>query len=107
MAHGRATIVSDVGGACEPIEAGVSALVVTPGDEHGLARAVCTLAEDHALASRLGANARERLLANYSIEGHMGQLYRHYREVIASPTRPEAAPSEVESRKSKVEFNIR
>jgi len=107
MAHGRATIVSDVGGACEPIEAGVSALVVTPGDEQGLARAVCTLAEDHALASRLGVNARERLLANYSIEGHMGQLYRHYREVIAGRARPGAVPSEVESRKSKVEINFR
>jgi hypothetical protein len=48
------------------------------------AQAVRALAEDHALASRLGANARERLLANYGIEDHMGQLYRHYREVIAA-----------------------
>jgi glycosyltransferase involved in cell wall biosynthesis len=84
MANGRATIVSDVGGACEPVEAGVSALVVAPGDEQGMVRAVRALAEDHTLASRLGASARERLLGNFGIEDHMGQLYRHYREVIAA-----------------------
>jgi colanic acid biosynthesis glycosyl transferase WcaI len=40
-------------------------LVVTPGDSHALAAAVCQLSEDRGLSLRLGSNARQRALEKW------------------------------------------
>ncbi len=59
MAHGKAVIVSDVGGARDYVQPGVDALVVPPGDAGALASAVQRVAEDPRLAEQLGQAAVE------------------------------------------------
>ena len=58
MACAKAVITSGAGGARELAEAGVNALVHTPGDARSLAQAIDTLARDADLRSRLGTAAR-------------------------------------------------
>jgi glycosyltransferase involved in cell wall biosynthesis len=83
MAHGRAPIISDVGGAVEPVVPGVSALIVPPGDDERMAEALRILTDDHAAAAAIGARAHDRLTESFGVEEHMQQLYRHYDEVVA------------------------
>ena len=60
MAHGKAGVVSDVGGARDYVTDGEDALVVPPGDAEALAAALRRLDDDPALRERLGAAARAR-----------------------------------------------
>jgi glycosyltransferase involved in cell wall biosynthesis len=66
MAKGLAVVSVDTGG-CELIEHGVDGLLVPPGDDPALARAICALIESEPLRRRLGAAAR-RTAAAYGIE---------------------------------------
>jgi glycosyltransferase involved in cell wall biosynthesis len=58
MAHGRAVVVTAVGGLADAVEDGVSGLVVPSADTPALRAALVRLLEDPALTAELGANAR-------------------------------------------------
>ncbi len=74
MARGKAVIASRVGGIPEMIEDGVSGLLVEPGDEDALARAMSGLLREPGRAERLGAAARERVATRFRPETQRARL---------------------------------
>lgn len=68
MAAAKPIVATAVGGNCELLENGTSALLVPPADPAALAEALAALARDAPLANRLGQAARTKAVAGYSIE---------------------------------------
>ncbi len=66
MVAGQAIVCTDVGGPAEILENGITALVVPPSDPAAMADALGQLHEDRELRRRLGENAREEVVKNYS-----------------------------------------
>lgn len=88
MAAGIPSIASPVGANCE---------IVRPGETGFLARtveewrdALATLIDDKALRERMGAAARRRVEAEYSVARWAPVLERTLREVVESPSRWDA-----------------
>jgi glycosyltransferase involved in cell wall biosynthesis len=79
MACGRATIVSQAGGAAELFEDGVDAIGVPPGDAAALARAIARLVGDAALRRRLAAAAAESAQRRFDASRIGPQLLTIYR----------------------------
>ncbi len=72
MASGRTLIASDIPAARELISDGVDGMLFPLGDVDALGRAIVTAASDRTLRARLGAAARERVAANFSLS-QMGE----------------------------------
>ena len=75
----RAVVVTDVPGCRHLIRDGIEGLVVPPGDAAALAEALEKLARDPPLRARLGAAARDRVLAGYTeahVEDSIEDAYR-------------------------------
>jgi glycosyltransferase involved in cell wall biosynthesis len=68
MANGLPAIATNVGGNPEIVSDGVNGLLVPPKDPAALSRAMVQLLEDPALAQRLGNEAREKVVREYSVE---------------------------------------
>jgi glycosyltransferase involved in cell wall biosynthesis len=68
MACALPAVTTVVGGLGDFVQDRVNALVIAPGDAEGLARSLRGLLSDPALAARLGAAARERVLARFGQE---------------------------------------
>jgi glycosyltransferase involved in cell wall biosynthesis len=66
MAMGKPIVASRVGQISEILYANVNALLVEPGDPAQLADAILRLAGDFVLRNKLGAEARQTLLSNYT-----------------------------------------
>ena len=66
MASGRPLVATDLPAVAEVVRDGEHALLVPPGDAEALAAALLRLREDAALRQRLAANARARVLADYT-----------------------------------------
>ena len=66
LTAGRATVVSDVGGLAEAVEAGASGLVVPPDDVQALSSAILELLVDRSRADRFGQRAAALAAANHS-----------------------------------------
>lgn len=64
---------------------GETGLVVPPADSRALAAALRRLADDAALRARLGAQARERALAEFTSEVMARGTLQVYRKVLAGP----------------------
>jgi glycosyltransferase involved in cell wall biosynthesis len=71
MAMGRAIVASRLEQIGEVLEDGVTALLVPPGDEAALARALVRLVDDDGLRRRLGEAARRRALLRHTWEAHV------------------------------------
>jgi glycosyltransferase involved in cell wall biosynthesis len=75
MASGLAVVATRAGGIPELVEPGVSGILVPPGDEAALAAALERVVRDPELRARLGARARQRILARFTVEsavaGHL------------------------------------
>jgi glycosyltransferase involved in cell wall biosynthesis len=67
MACGVPVIASCLGGPSEIIEDGVDGLLVDPREPRSLAEAIQRLVDDEPLRRRLGASARQKVLAKYAI----------------------------------------
>lgn len=65
---GLATVATDVPGAHDVIENGVSGIVVDVDDKHGLVDAVARLAGDRSLRKTMGEKARERCMERFTFE---------------------------------------
>jgi glycosyltransferase involved in cell wall biosynthesis len=81
MAAGLPVLATNVGGMPEVLEEGRAGLLVPPGDDEAIARAIALLMDDPALRGSLARRARSRSLVFGA--GRMGHaLLRVYREVL-------------------------
>jgi glycosyltransferase involved in cell wall biosynthesis len=82
-ASGKPVVASRLSGIPEAIEHGEQGLLFPPGDAQALADALATLASDRGLCRRLGAAARERMLAEFDQRANAGRLAARFRESVA------------------------
>ena len=68
LATGCAVVASDTAPVLEFVEDGANGLLVDFFDQDGLVEKTCALLEDRALATRLGAEARARMVAGYDLK---------------------------------------
>jgi glycosyltransferase involved in cell wall biosynthesis/SAM-dependent methyltransferase len=80
--------------AAAPLEGPERAVLCRPGDVDDFVRAVTALVARPELARRLGANARQAAVHEYSWEAHVGRLWA---ALAASPGGRETARAEAES----------
>ncbi|MDA0822767.1 MAG: glycosyltransferase [Proteobacteria bacterium] len=85
MAHGLATIVTDVGGNRESVSDGVTGIVVPPRDPRAMARAMSRLLTDPITRSLMGRGGRERVSAKFHTALCSG-AYRRLYLTISSDT---------------------
>lgn len=83
---GRPVVATAVGGVAE-IVGPEQGLIVPPGNDRELSRAVEGLLADDATVDRLGAGARRKYLASYTPEGNYHQLMSIYHFAIAHRNR--------------------
>ncbi len=74
MAMERPVVASRVGGIPEAVRDGVEGILVSPGDSHALARAVCRILADTALAQTLGNHGRQRVLECFTFQENIRAL---------------------------------
>ncbi len=79
-ASGLPIIATDVGGTAEILRDGESALLIPPGDAEALADAMLRMASAPDLRTRLAANARRRIVANFSIAQAAENLHAFWRD---------------------------
>lgn len=68
MASGLPVAATTVGGVAEVVREGVEGLLVAPGEPAALAAALAALRDDPDRRARMGAAARERVLAAYTLD---------------------------------------
>ncbi|MEY2449795.1 MAG: hypothetical protein QOH79_3271 [Acidimicrobiaceae bacterium] len=81
-ASGTAVVLTDVGAAADIVRPEVDGLLIRPGDVDGLAAALELLARDPARRAQLGQSARERVTAEFDIEGTVSQFEKLYEELL-------------------------
>ncbi|MFE6861304.1 glycosyltransferase family 4 protein [Nocardia sp. NPDC057668] len=82
MARGLCVVTSPVGGIPDLVDERC-AISVPPGAVEPLSRALIRVIEDHALRARLGAAARERMLAEFDIDVVWRRFDGIYRELTS------------------------
>lgn len=93
-AAGLPVIATRLGGACEVIDDGITGALIPPGSPTALAEAVIGLGSDLAKRHTIGAAARRRAMAQFSLAQTVDQTQRLY-ETLIEPSRGEAAPADV------------
>jgi len=78
MIAGNAVIASETGGIPEAVTHGVHGLLVPPGDVSQLANALQRLMTDHRYRSDLGAAAKQRALAEFTVQAMTEQYESVY-----------------------------
>ncbi len=81
-ATARPIAASRVGGISDIVLDNSTGLLFEPGDEHGLAAAVCRLLGDRRLGQQLGAAARERACSEFSAAVWLDRLRTLYLEAM-------------------------
>lgn len=84
MAAGRAVVATRVGGVPDVVSDGENGLLVSSGDETGLAEAMARLLAHPGERSRMGELARRRVADTYSRERLVDETDRLYRSVLSS-----------------------
>ena len=87
MTAGLPVIASKVGGLPEVVADGVTGLLLPPGNEAALARAIAALAADPQRARTMGAAGRKRALAEFSPKIRTRRFFRLCEEVLAGNNR--------------------
>jgi glycosyltransferase involved in cell wall biosynthesis len=82
MASGTPVVCSRVGGLAEIVRDGETGFLVEPGDISVLRERIVQLLSDERLASRLGANARETVLARFTWDACARRCIAAYRELV-------------------------
>jgi glycosyltransferase involved in cell wall biosynthesis len=83
MAHGLAVIAGAVGGIPEMLDDGRCGLLVDPNDVDGLVLALRQVLAEPATRARLGAAARQRVLAEFDIDVVWRRFDSLYQEAVA------------------------
>lgn len=78
MAAGRPVVATDHGGPREVVVPGQTGLLVPPGDEEALSRAIETILDDPALALRMGKAAREHARRLFAVDRMVDRFERIY-----------------------------
>jgi L-malate glycosyltransferase len=86
MAMELPVVATDVGGAREQIEEGISGFLVRYPDSPALASKVLGLLEDGARRERVGAAARQRVVDRYSAAGMVRQIEDLYATLLRGKT---------------------
>jgi glycosyltransferase involved in cell wall biosynthesis len=86
MAMGRAIIATDVGGATEMIENGISGVLLPPGDPVALAEAICDLIEHPETRASLGRSAAEVVRTRFTADRFYDGLSDLYQSLIRMET---------------------
>ena len=84
MASGLPIVATDVDGAPEAIEDGVTGFLLAPGDVEGLAQQTAKLAMDSTLRRTMGARARGKVAA-WDIDDMVRRQERLYEGLLAGP----------------------
>jgi len=87
MALGVASIATDVGGVGEAIRDGIDGLLAPFGDAETLSAQALRLLDDAPERARLGANARQRVHDEFSIETMVNEVEAMYEVLLAAPRR--------------------
>lgn len=82
MACGKPSVATDIPGSRDVIEHGVSGLLVPPEDPDALSEALLRLMNSAELRASLAEGARQRILANYTIEREVAEHEALYLEVM-------------------------
>jgi polysaccharide biosynthesis protein PelF len=90
MTCGRACVATDVGGVSEAL--GDTGRLVPPRDPEAMAAACLELLGDAELRGRLGAEARERALANFTVDRAIGTFGEVYAGLTRGHPRPVPPP---------------
>jgi glycosyltransferase involved in cell wall biosynthesis len=75
-------VATNVGGNPELVKDGETGILVAPRDADALAEAIMRLAEDPHLRRRMGAAARTRAEADFSVVRQVGQTQALYADVL-------------------------
>jgi glycosyltransferase involved in cell wall biosynthesis len=81
MATGVPCVATAIGGTIDVATDQEDALLVPPDDSRALAEALCVVLTDRTIARKLGANARRRVVANFSLESLISRYERLYGEM--------------------------
>ncbi len=81
MSAGLPVVASALSGIPELVIDGSSGLTVPPGDAAAIATALRRLHDDPALRGRLGAAARDRVVAEFDVDRNAGRLIERFRAV--------------------------
>jgi glycosyltransferase involved in cell wall biosynthesis len=92
MASGTPVIASRVGGLPEIVEDGVTGYLVPPGDVAALRGRIADLLGDPAGATRLGSNARERVVTELSWDRCAQRCLEAYRQLLDRSTGGDGPP---------------
>jgi glycosyltransferase involved in cell wall biosynthesis len=76
-------VASDMGGIPELVRDHVDGRLVPPDDPEALAAALAELLLDPSLAARYGRAGRARMVADFDLDRHLGQLESAYRDAAA------------------------
>ena len=82
MSCGLPVLATSVGGAPDVIAHGESGYLIPPDDKEALRRGLEVLLEDRALRFSLGSNARQRILAEFSLDSVAKRLAALYQRLL-------------------------
>lgn len=82
MASGTPVVASRVGGLPEIVDHGVTGFLVEPGNVAELRGRITQLLHEHALAARLGCNARERAVEQFTWDAVAGRCLEEYAHLM-------------------------
>ena len=83
MAVGKPTVAPRLGPLEEVIIDGVNGVLVTPGDDADLSRAILDLLNDPEKRQQMGAKAREHILSNFSWRQNAEKVLRVYHQLVS------------------------
>jgi glycosyltransferase involved in cell wall biosynthesis len=81
MLAGAPVVATRVGGISAIVHDGDTGLLVTPGDDKGLADAICRILKDRQLSARLATNAKSSA-SKYTIERTLDELENFYNDIL-------------------------
>jgi glycosyltransferase involved in cell wall biosynthesis len=81
-AHGKPTVATNVGGIPDIITHNETGILVAPGDSAAIAAAINSMLESPDWACQLGKNARERVLANFTLEQMVNKYLQVYEGMV-------------------------
>jgi mannosyltransferase len=82
MAAGNALVAARAGAAELVVEDGDTGVLVPPGDADALVAALEPLMRDPSLATAMGARARERVVAEFSLDAEANRIAAVYRRLV-------------------------
>lgn len=83
MAAGLPLVVTDVGGNVEAVRDGVDGYVVPPHEPGSMGKAIARLLDDETLRKTMGASARTRAKAKFSVQACVRNYEKMYSEIVS------------------------